>query len=116
MHLYEWGFLLGIPAAWILLFLIYAARCLIYGRYYVAGLASRPTSAWLPRMAQEFGYWLYQTPVRGLSRLGVTANMLTMGSLVLAGVAALLIAQGRFGLGGWVLLLGYTLDVWDGMV
>ena len=116
MRSYEWEFLIGVPAAWVVLFLLYAVRCLRYGRYPVPGLRRRSTSAWLPRMTQEFGYWLYQTPVRGLVRLGVTADMLTVSSVGLAGVAAVLIGQGHFGLGGWVLLIGFTLDVWDGMV
>lgn len=73
-------------------------------------------SLWLPRPLMEFGYWLYQAPVRGLHRLGVTANMLTLATMPLAMVAAVLIAGGRFGLGGWVLLLSLTLDVFDGMV
>lgn len=116
MFTYEWALVLGIPAAWIGLFLLYCVRVALHGRYRVARLETMSESLWLPRPLMEFGYWLYQAPVRGLHRLGVTANMLTLATMPLAMVAAVLIAGGRFGLGGWVLLLSLTLDVFDGMV
>lgn len=113
---HEWGLLIGIPALWLLLFLLYCLRVTRHGRYHVAQLAHRTPSAFLPRTLLEFAYWLYESPVRGLARLGVTANMLTLASLGIAAAAAVLIARGRFGAGGWVLLAAFTCDVWDGMV
>lgn len=116
MPTHEWALLIAIPAAWIFLFLGYCVRVAIRGPYRVAALERRTTSAWLPRTLLEFGYWLYQTPVRLMAGLGITANMLTLASLVISLGAALLIAGGHFGIGGWVLLLAFTCDVWDGMV
>lgn len=112
----EWSLLVGIPIAWIALFSCYCVRVAIRGRYRVPALERRTTSAWMPRMLLEFGYWLYQTPVRLMAAAGITANMLTLASLAISLLAAGLIARGQFGVGGWVLLLAFTCDVWDGMV
>lgn len=116
MQSYEWWLLLGIPAALIALFLIYLARIALYGRYQAAPLSKITASAWLPHTLMEFGYWLYRGPVRAMIFVGITPDMLTIASLLLSAVGAVLIAKGVFGAGGWVLLLGYTCDVWDGMV
>lgn len=53
---------------------------------------------------------------RGLARLGLTPNTLTTLGLVLTTSAALLIAQGRYGWGAVVLLLGGSMDAFDGAV
>ena len=53
---------------------------------------------------------------RGLARVGLTPNTLTTLGLILTASAALLIAQGRYGAGAAVLLLGGAMDVFDGAV
>src|SRR5689334_7055485 len=111
MQRYEWGLLLGIPTAWVALFFLYCVRVLRGRRYEAPALVGRSTSLFLPRTLLEFGYWLYEQPVRAMARAGITANMLTYASLLFSGVAAVLIGQGRFGIGGWILLLGFTCDV-----
>jgi phosphatidylglycerophosphate synthase len=60
------------------------------------------------RVAAPFG--------RGLARLGVSPNTLTTLGLVLTLSASLLVAQGRYGLGGALLVLGGAMDTFDGAV
>ena len=60
------------------------------------------------RITEPFG--------RGLARLGVSPNTLTTLGLALTVSAALLIAQGRYGWGAAVLLLGGSMDAFDGAV
>lgn len=60
------------------------------------------------RITEPFG--------RGLARLGVSPNTLTTLGLVLTLSASLLIAQGRYGWGAAVLLLGGSMDAFDGAV
>jgi CDP-diacylglycerol--glycerol-3-phosphate 3-phosphatidyltransferase len=49
-----------------------------------------------------------------LARLGVTANMLTLASLLVAMIASALFASGKLILGAWILLLAGFLDGIDG--
>jgi CDP-diacylglycerol--glycerol-3-phosphate 3-phosphatidyltransferase len=53
---------------------------------------------------------------RGLARLGLSPNTLTTLGLVLTVSASLLIARGRYGWGAAVLLLGGSMDAFDGAV
>ncbi len=54
------------------------------------------------------------SPLRFMSRLGVTANMLTIVSLLVVVVAGILFAFGKVILGAWILMLGGLLDGLDG--
>ncbi len=53
---------------------------------------------------------------RALARLGVSPNTLTSLGLVLTLSASLLVAQGRYGWGGVLLVLGGAMDTFDGAV
>lgn len=53
---------------------------------------------------------------RALARLGLSPNALTTLGLLLTVSASLLIAQGRYGWGAAVLLLGGSMDAFDGAV
>jgi CDP-diacylglycerol--glycerol-3-phosphate 3-phosphatidyltransferase len=55
-------------------------------------------------------------PARGLARLGVTPNMLTVAGLLLNVVVALVIASGQPVLGGVLVLLANAFDMLDGAV
>lgn len=50
----------------------------------------------------------------GLGRLGVSADALTWGSLVVSAGAGWAFAQGALFLGGWLVIVAGTLDVLDG--
>ena len=47
--------LLGLPAFWILSFLIYLLRCAIFGMDRTARIDNLFKSPWLPRVVMEFG-------------------------------------------------------------
>jgi CDP-diacylglycerol--glycerol-3-phosphate 3-phosphatidyltransferase len=64
----------------------------------------------------EFGYWMFRIPVRMCIALGITPNMITFGSMLLTLAAAVALGGGHFALGGWILLLAFTCDAWDGIV
>jgi CDP-diacylglycerol--glycerol-3-phosphate 3-phosphatidyltransferase len=53
---------------------------------------------------------------RGLGHVGISANMLTVGSLLLAGVAAVAVAFGHFVLGAAIVLASGAFDILDGVV
>jgi CDP-diacylglycerol--glycerol-3-phosphate 3-phosphatidyltransferase len=53
---------------------------------------------------------------RGLARIGVAPNTVTTLGLLLTLSASLLVAQGRYGLGGTLLILGGAMDTFDGAV
>lgn len=108
--------LLGLPAFWIISFLIYCLRCAIFGMDRSPRIDQVARTPWLPRIVMEFGYWMFRIPVRLCIALGITANMITFGSLILTVIAAVSISQGYFGLGGWMLLFAFTCDSWDGIV
>lgn len=63
---------------------------------------------------------LAQTPLdrcgRALARLGVHPDWVTAGGLILVAVAAVLLAQGEFLLGGLLLLFSLPFDALDGAV
>jgi CDP-diacylglycerol--glycerol-3-phosphate 3-phosphatidyltransferase len=78
--------------------------------------AHPPRTGSLPAILTAFGYWLF-TPVVGLlRRFKITANVVTAVSLPVSTLAALAFGSGRFALGGWLLLLAWSLDAWDGML
>lgn len=53
---------------------------------------------------------------RTLHRLGVHPDMITLLGLVIVAIASVIIAQGRFQLGGIILVAGLPLDALDGAV
>jgi phosphatidylglycerophosphate synthase len=73
-------------------------------------------SPYLPRALMEFGYWIFRPPVALCAWLGITANMVTGASLVVTAGGAALLGAGRFTAGGWLLLGGFALDAWDGIL
>lgn len=77
--------------------------------------ALRP-SPLLPQLCLEYAYALYQAPLQLCLRLSISADALTASSVLLALLGALAVAQGALGLGGWLLLVGYTCDALDGVV
>ncbi len=52
--------------------------------------------------------------VRFLARMGITANMLTVASLLIFVIAGILFAFGQVIVGAWLLILGGLLDSLDG--
>ena len=116
MPWYDLAPLVGLPAFWVGCFLIYCVRCALFGMERTPRIDQIAKSPWLPRIVMEFGYWMFRIPVRLCIVLGITANMITVGSLLATVAAAFLIAAGHFALGGWTLLFAFTCDSWDGIV
>ncbi|HNK44893.1 MAG TPA: CDP-alcohol phosphatidyltransferase family protein [Pseudomonadota bacterium] len=108
--------LLGLPAFWIVSFLIYCVKCAIFGMDRTPRIDQVVKTPWLPRIVMEFGYWMFRIPVRICIALGITPNMITFGSMLLTVLAAVAVAIGHFAFGGWVLLFAFTCDAWDGIV
>jgi CDP-diacylglycerol--glycerol-3-phosphate 3-phosphatidyltransferase len=75
-----------------------------------------PRSPYLPRVLMEFGYWVFAQPVGICRRLGIPAHAVTIASLVVTIGASVALGAGLFGVGGWVLLLAFALDAWDGIL
>ena len=59
-------------------------------------------------------FWLVGPFWRLLLRTGLPANAITALSALLAVAAAVAVAAGRFGLGGWLFLVSGMLDTFDG--
>ncbi len=104
------------PAFWVGCFIIYCIRCALFGMERTPRIDQLAQSLWLPRLVMEFGYWMFRIPVQLCIALGITANMITMGSLVVTLAAAVAVGMGHFALGGWTLLFAFTCDSWDGLV
>lgn len=108
--------LFGLPLFWLTSFLVYLLRCAIFGMDRSPRIDKLWESPWLPRIVMEFGYWMFRIPVRMCIALGITPNMITVGSMILTIVAAVAVAMGHFAFGGWTLLFAFTCDAWDGIV
>ncbi len=108
--------LLGLPAFWIVSFLVYCVKCAIFGMDRTPRIDQVVKTPWLPRIFMEFGYWMFRIPVRLCIVLGITPNMITFGSMLLTLLAAVAVALGNFAFGGWTLLFAFTCDAWDGIV
>jgi len=70
----------------------------------------------LGRFFLEYGVWMFRPLERAAVRLEIHPDALSWSSLALHGVAALLLAVGAFGLGGWLLAFGAACDALDGAV
>jgi len=116
LPLYDLIPLVGLPAFWILSFLFFCVRCIFTGVPRTERIDRVAQSPYLPRIILEFGYWMFTIPVRILIALGISANMVTIGSLIATLAAAIALGAGHFALGGWTLFFAFTLDAWDGII
>lgn len=53
---------------------------------------------------------------RGLGRLGITPNMMTIAGFLVIAAGCVLVARGQGFLGGWILIAGGAFDLLDGAV
>ena len=79
-------------------------------------VARRSSSPLLGRFLRRYLVWVLSPWERGLARLGVSPNDITLASLLTASGAAVALAGGRFALGGWLYFLTGILDILDGRV
>jgi phosphatidylglycerophosphate synthase len=105
-----------LPAVWILAVGIFGVRSALFGMPRTARIDHIAQSPYLPRFLMEFGYWMFTLPVELCVRLGISANMITIGSMLLSIGAAISFGIGQFGIGSWLLFFAFTCDAWDGIV
>lgn len=79
-------------------------------------IEQRRRSPILPRWAMYYLLWILAPAERLLVRLQVFPNSVTVASVVMSVAAAVALAMGLFGLGGWLYLLTGILDILDGRV
>lgn len=96
--------------------LAYSVRTRVKGRYRVARVDAMGGTRFLGAWAMEFGYWCIHGVARAFIVLGVGPNLITFASLGVALGAAVAIARGDFGIGGWLVIGAGLLDVLDGWV
>lgn len=94
----------------------YGLRALRRGAYRDADTAARGQTALLGMGLRQYFSWLMRPLIDRLVGWSIPASALTSVSVLLSCMAALELAAGRFGLGGWLYLLGGACDFLDGRV
>lgn len=110
------GPLLGIFGLWIFGLIIYAIRTAIKGKFISHRVQEMGGTKLLNEWTMSYGYWVLNGIGKSCVWLGISPNMVTSLSLVVALTSALVLYMGFFGLGGWLMILAALLDVLDGMV
>src|SRR3954463_6202894 len=108
--------LTGFALVWLTLLAAYGIRVALAGRFVHARAQKEPGSLFLSRFFIEAGYWYFEPMERVCTRLRITPNQLTAGSLACSVAGAAAFATGRFLLGGWLVIACAILDALDGMV
>ena len=70
----------------------------------------------VPVIYVQYFYWLTDPVARGLGRLGIRPNHVTLFSLLLAGATAVALAMGHFMIGFWLFFAAIACDLIDGVV
>lgn len=65
---------------------------------------------------RNYWYWLHGPLEQVAIRFRVHPDVLSLGGLVMAVLAAFAFARGWFALGGWLIVMGGTFDILDGRV
>jgi CDP-diacylglycerol--glycerol-3-phosphate 3-phosphatidyltransferase len=105
-----------LPSFWVVMCLYFCLRSALFGMPRTERIDKLVKSPYLPRVILEFGYWMFTLPIAICLKLGITPNMLTVGSLLVTIGAAIAFTLGHFSFGGWVLFLAFTMDAWDGII
>ncbi len=111
-HAFAWS-IVGWVAA---VFALFGARLMTKGRTRFERIDKIGGSILLSQRLMEAFYWTFGPIVRLCVALGITANMITWGSLVTGLAGGLALAVGHFGVGAFLGLVGMLLDTFDGMV
>lgn len=94
----------------------YWAQQLHGGPFEDREMTSRGATQFIPMSARQFFAWLSAPLVRALVHARVSADAITLFSIVLAVAAAIAVAFDRFALGGWIYLATGLCDFFDGRV
>jgi len=95
---------------------VFAIRTAIYGLPRSERIVAQGGTPFLGHFTMEYFYWLIGPITRWMVRHQISPNTLTTWSLTFGLSAGVALATGWFGLGGWLILLSATFDVFDGMV
>ncbi len=107
---------LSIVALVALIVLAYAVRLAAEGRARFERVDKEGKSALLGKGAMEMLYWSAQPIGDACVRLGIGANAITWGSLLVAALAGVAIATGHLGLGALLSVAAAAADALDGLV
>ena len=79
-------------------------------------LSGRATSKWMGPFFYEYWGW-FITPLENLFiKLKLTPNFFTTMGVVLGAGAAMAFATAHFGIGGWLVIIGGSCDMFDGRI
>jgi CDP-diacylglycerol--glycerol-3-phosphate 3-phosphatidyltransferase len=110
------GFACLTAGVWVVLLVAYGARVLRYGAYHSARVAGVGGTVLIGENLMQATYWAIDPVVRGLVRLGATANLVTYAAVVLGIGAGISVACGWFGLACLLATLSTISDILDGQV
>ncbi len=94
----------------------YAVRVALQGAVRFARVDAAGSSVLLGHTAMEMAYWALSPVAKALVRLGVTANSITLLSLVLGAGAGVALIGGHFGIGAALSTASALGDALDGFV
>jgi phosphatidylglycerophosphate synthase len=107
---------LAVLAGTIAVLASYGVSIALFGRPSTSRLDNEPGTLLLGRFPIEAFHWAARAVGRALVRPGVSADTLTILSVVVAAFAVPLAAAGRFEQAGVLLLVGSAFDALDGIV
>jgi CDP-diacylglycerol--glycerol-3-phosphate 3-phosphatidyltransferase len=110
------AFSLTLAATTLVVAVAYAGRVSRAGAAKHSRVDRAGSSPLLGKSAMEMGYWAMRPAARACVALGVSANAVSLASLVLAGFAGLALGAGAFGVGAALSLLSSAGDAVDGMI
>jgi phosphatidylglycerophosphate synthase len=100
----------------LLVALAYMLRVAVRGAAKFERVEKDKGSALMGASLMQMGYWALDFVGRGLSRLGATANGISIASLVFGIAAGVALACGHFGLGALLAVISALGDTLDGIV
>ncbi len=107
---------LALAVVFLAAFVAFALKSAIEGRPSTPRVEKAGGSVLLSKYMMEYGLWVFGPVTRTAIRTGIHPDFFSWTSLVLHCVAALFIANGRFGVGAWILIFGAICDALDGAV
>jgi phosphatidylglycerophosphate synthase len=110
------GPIIGVFGIWVVGLIGFAIRTAVKGRFRVPRVDQLGGTRLLGSWLMEYGYWMVDGLASFCIKARVSPNVLTGLSLLLAAASAVAIVQGRFGLGGWLVIASAIFDLIDGMV
>jgi phosphatidylglycerophosphate synthase len=111
----HWG-TLALAGFFLAAFVAFSVKSAFTGRTHTDRVEKAGGSVLLSKHMMEYGLWIFGPLTRTAISLGIHPDVFSWTSLVLQFGAALLIANGFFGIGAWVLGFGAFCDALDGAV